>query len=167
MTSIAGVGGSSSSELLQMLQELSRKRAEATSTSTQSSQAESTGRATLDESFDNALVSAGLDESQLDEVKSRIKSAITEALSSTDASSDPRATVAAAVDATLAEFRTDPQSPWNAELKRAERPASHAEPFDELRDGIGTKRLPGGLIGHCHDVPRNCRDQAGRGQHCL
>lgn len=109
MTSVAGVNSSSSSQLLQMLQELALKRAETSSstTSAQSTQCAACGQATFDSRFEDALVAAGLDESQVDEVKSAIKEAVSSALSAADENTDPRAAVAQAVDETLQKYGVD------------------------------------------------------------
>ncbi len=109
MTSVAGVSSSSSSQLLQMLQELTLNRTETTSstTSAQSASCGTCGQATFDSQFEDALVAAGLDEAQLDEVKSAIKEAISTALSGAEESTDPRAAVAQAVEETLAQYGVD------------------------------------------------------------
>jgi division protein CdvB (Snf7/Vps24/ESCRT-III family) len=109
MTSIAGVSTSSSSTLIQMLQEAIRKRTEAASdvAATQSAQIASTGQAEFESQFKDALVAAGLDSSRLDELKSDVQSAVSAALSQSDGTADPRQTVGDAIKQVLQSYGVD------------------------------------------------------------
>ncbi|NLX13974.1 MAG: hypothetical protein GXY44_10030 [Phycisphaerales bacterium] len=150
MTSVAGVSSSSSSQLLQMLQKLTLKRAETSSstTSAQSTQCGACGQATFDSRFEGALVAAGLDESQVDEVKSAIKEAVSSALSATDQNTDPRAAVAQAVDETLQKYGVDTDK-LKEELKpeMGSRPPGGGGDFDAkitealTAAGVGSSKL--------------------------
>jgi hypothetical protein len=128
MTSIAGVGSSSSSDLLTMLQQLARKRLEGTSgiASTSSQQPDQSRQAELESKFEDALVAAGLDSSKLDEVKSAIKSAVSSALSSADGTTDPRELVGKAIAQTLQGYGVDMDK-----LK------------DQMKPQLGSMRPPG------------------------
>ena len=144
MTTVSGVGGSSSSELIQMLQELARQRAEtAGTTSTQSSETSTANRPMFDESFDDALVSSGLDSSKLSEVKDAIQSAVSDALKNSDSSTDPREAVSKAVDTTLQQYGVDTAA--LKEKMESMRPAG--PPSGGGPGGMGGPGGPGGMGG--------------------
>ncbi len=109
MTSIAGVTSSSSSELLQILQQLARKQAESTEdvTLTQPPQPDESRQAEFESRFEEALIEAGLDPARLDEVRNEIRAAISTALSESNGAADPRELVRQAVEATLQNYGVD------------------------------------------------------------
>lgn len=109
MTGVTSVGGASNSELIQMLQELARKRAEQAEASRSSQLGQSGGadRASFEDCFEQALLSAGLDASKLEEVQAEIKSAVSEAVSGSDGSTDPREAARQAIDSTLEKYGVD------------------------------------------------------------
>ena len=125
MTTIAGIGSSSSSELITMLQQLVSKRAEAagTVTTTQSSQGDASRQAEFESKLEDALVSAGMDSSQMDEVMSAVRSAVSTALSESDGTTDPREAVGQAIDETLQEYGVD-----TAALKEQMKPEMGSRP---------------------------------------
>lgn len=109
MSSVLGVGSSSSTDLAQMLQALARKQAAATSdtTSTESTQSGTSRRAEFESMFEEALVAAGLDSSKIDDLKADIKAAVASVLSNSDGTSDPREAVGQAIEQTLEEYGVD------------------------------------------------------------
>jgi hypothetical protein len=109
MTSIAGVSSATTSELLQALQKLARSPTQNQTEGTAQAGTpaappdDQAARAAFESDMKEALVAAGLDESQADAALADVQSAISSALSEADGSSDPREVVQQAVDGMLQE----------------------------------------------------------------
>ncbi len=106
MAGIAAVGGSSSSELLQMLQALTRQQTQSTdngitSATMQPGQPDESRRAAFDEAFGQALLESGLSADQLEEAQADVKATLAEAMSTSGGR--PGEEARAAVDAMLEE----------------------------------------------------------------
>jgi len=126
MASIAAVGNSSNSELIQMLQQLIRRQTEGTNNvaSMPPPRPDESRRAEFESKFEEALIGAGLDPAKLDEVREEIKSAVSAALSESDGSTDPRQAVSQAVEATLQAYGVDTEKlKEQMESKMGSRPA--------------------------------------------
>lgn len=111
MSGILGVNGSSNSQLLEQLQLLSRQRTETKSgTSTETSQTGEARQVQFESMLEDALSQAGLDESEIDEIRSEVHEALSSALSQSDTTTDPRKAASDAIDSILQEHGIDTEA---------------------------------------------------------